>query len=95
MKTAMQELEEKLKDNLKWIVLNADYELMDKLFIQGLEKEKEQIIDAAKSCNYIGGATNIEAEDYYNQTYHQMPELRNADGTYGSWGTSGNDNQNK
>jgi hypothetical protein len=24
-----------------------------------------------------------------------MPELRNADGTYGSWGTSGNDNQNK
>jgi hypothetical protein len=29
----MQELEEKLKDNLKWIVMNADYELMDKLFI--------------------------------------------------------------
>ena len=32
MKTAMQQLEDKLKDNLKWIVLNADYELMDKLF---------------------------------------------------------------
>ena len=34
-----------------------------------LEKEKEQIINAAKSCNYIGGATDIEAEKYYNQTY--------------------------
>jgi len=36
-----------------------------------LEKEKEQIINAAKSCNYIGGATDIEAEEYYNQTYNQ------------------------
>jgi hypothetical protein len=34
-------------------------------------KEKEQIINAAKSCNYIGGATDIEAEKYYNQTYNQ------------------------
>jgi hypothetical protein len=33
--------------------------------------EKEQIINAAKSCNYIGGATDIEAEEYYNQTYNQ------------------------
>ena len=36
-----------------------------------LEKEKKQIINAAKSCNYIGGATDIEAEKYYNQTYNQ------------------------
>jgi len=35
-----------------------------------MEKEKEQIINAAKSCNYIGGATNKEAEEYYNQTYN-------------------------
>jgi hypothetical protein len=34
-----------------------------------LEKEKEQIINAAKSCNYIGGATDIEAEEYFNKTY--------------------------
>jgi hypothetical protein len=34
-------------------------------------KEKKQIMNAAKSCNYIGGATDIEAEDYYNQTYNQ------------------------
>jgi hypothetical protein len=35
-----------------------------------IEKEKEQIINAAKSCNYIGGATDIEAEEYYNQAYN-------------------------
>jgi hypothetical protein len=37
-----------------------------------LAMEKEQIISAAKSCNYIGGATNIEAEQYYNETYKQQ-----------------------
>jgi hypothetical protein len=36
---------------------------------EALQMEKEQIIEAAKSCNYIGGATNIEAEQYYNETY--------------------------
>jgi hypothetical protein len=38
---------------------------------QAKQMEKEQIIDAAKSCNYIGGATNIEAEQYYNETYNK------------------------
>ena len=37
---------------------------------QLLNEEKEQIVDAAKSCNYIGGATNIEAEQYYNETFN-------------------------
>ena len=75
MKTAMQELEDKLKDNLKWIVMNADYELMDKLFIEGLEKEKEQIIDAHgtkgwyKPSDKTSGITT--GEEYYNQTYNQ------------------------
>ena len=72
MKTAMQELEDKLKDNLKWIVMNADYELMDKLFKEGLEKEKWQIINAVNN----GDSTNFwidfdSAEDYYNQNYNQ------------------------
>ena len=72
MKTAMQKLEEKLKDNLKWIVLNADYELMDKLFIQALEKEKEQI----KTARNDGIVSNIKGycisnEEHYNQTYNQ------------------------
>ena len=44
---------------------------MIKKAVNKLEIEKEQIINAAKSCNYIGGATNIEAENYYNQTYNQ------------------------
>jgi hypothetical protein len=35
----------------------------------GLPLEKEQIIDAAKSCVYIGGATNEEAEQYFTQTF--------------------------
>jgi hypothetical protein len=74
MKTAMEELKEKLKDNLKWIVLNADYELMDKLFIQGLEKEKEQIQNVFEHCwnhpNWKGEYDIKDMEDYlknYNQ----------------------------
>ncbi len=68
----MQELEEKLKDNLKQIVLNADYELMDKLFIQGLEKEKEQIENAYYGLPADNDALlpkDNKAEQYYNQTY--------------------------
>jgi len=75
MKTAMQELEEKLKDNLKWIIMNADYELMDKLFIKGLEKEKEQILDAhlngQQDHHFSLESRMAESEDYYNQTYNQ------------------------
>jgi len=70
-KTAMQELEDKLKDNLKWIVINADYELMDKLFIQGLEKEKEQITKAYKDHHDLGHIFGLDTEQYYNQTYNQ------------------------
>jgi uncharacterized protein YajQ (UPF0234 family) len=55
-----------LKDN-DISVLQA-FEILDKY---NLAKEmfNEQIVDAAKSCNYIGGATNIEAQQYYNETY--------------------------
>jgi len=67
MKTAMElalariEMLYELKDEIHWEMFKNDC----------MEKEKEQIIDAAKSCNYIGGATNIEAENYYNKTYNQ------------------------
>ena len=70
MKTAMQELEDKLKDNLKWIVMNADYELMDKLFKEGLEKEKEQLLDFGlyvKKNGWVGCKIEDLYEDYYNQ----------------------------
>ena len=65
MKTAMQELIEYLESRY------FEYEISSILLKSKelLEKEKEQIINAAKSCNYIGGATDIEAEKYYNQTY--------------------------
>jgi hypothetical protein len=63
MKTAVQWLKEQYIDRGETIPSGV--------FQEALEKEKEQIIDATKSCNYIGGATNIEAEEYYNQTYNQ------------------------
>jgi hypothetical protein len=75
MKTAMQELIEIFNHELKLgeATLSNDEGYMLKWAIFNsktlLEKEKEQIINAAKSCNYIGGATDIEAEKYYNQTY--------------------------
>ena len=64
-----------MKTALDWLFEQMPYEFRanhtQELFTQAKEKEKEQIIDAAKSCNYIGGATNIEAENYYNKTYNQ------------------------
>ena len=33
------------------------------------EMEKQQILDAALSNGYIGGASQDEAEQYYNETY--------------------------
>jgi hypothetical protein len=77
MKTAMQELEETLKHNLKWIILNADYELMDKLFTKALEKEKEQSINLIKqTCMFMGASiidieiSKMEFEDIYNNYYN-------------------------
>jgi hypothetical protein len=46
----------------------VERELYELLEVEPKEP-KEQTKDAAKSCNYIGGATNIEAEQYYNETY--------------------------
>jgi hypothetical protein len=77
MKTAMQLMLEDLE--LRYKVLSNAEMLQACGAIEGtidyakslIIKEKEQIMDAAKSCNYIGGATDIEAEEYYNQTYNQ------------------------
>jgi hypothetical protein len=52
------------------VQLNENGKLSAVDFYQAKEMEKQQIIDAAKSCNYIGGATNIEAEQYYNETFN-------------------------
>jgi hypothetical protein len=63
MKTIMMQFLDELKKD--------GYNIPLEHYNSMLEIEKEQIMDAAKSCNYIGGATDIEAEEYYNQTYNQ------------------------
>jgi hypothetical protein len=68
MKTAIQELIEHLDIEMKQKGIIPNWDMY-------LEKEKEQIINAAKSCNYIGGATDIEAEQYYNETYNQKQHI--------------------
>jgi predicted RNA methylase len=40
-------------------------------FEQAKEMHKKEIIDAVNSCGYIGGASEEEAEDYYNETFQK------------------------
>jgi disulfide oxidoreductase YuzD len=40
------------------------------LFEQAKAMHKDEIIDAVQSCGYIGGATDEEAENYYNETFN-------------------------
>jgi hypothetical protein len=76
MKTAMQEL----IDDLDRTLVKSIFERLEKegLFNKGLEKEKEQIMEAYRyghidgftSANHLG--TEFENEEqYYNQTYNQ------------------------
>jgi hypothetical protein len=60
MKTAMQELIDKLSNSIKFEYRNE--------LVNLLEKEKEQIADA-----FSKGVDRdyIHFEDYYNQTYNQ------------------------
>ena len=65
MKTAVEWLMEiNIKQN--GIITVADYH-------KAKEMEKQQIIEAVKSTDYIIGATNKESEEfaqqYYNETY--------------------------
>jgi hypothetical protein len=69
--TAVEWLEEELADNLKVIILNNDYQLMEKLFIQAKAMEKEQIIKAFESQKNCVEKYYEYAEDYYNETYHK------------------------
>jgi hypothetical protein len=45
-KTAVEWLEEELADNLKVIILNNDYQLMEKLFEQAKEMEEQRLREA-------------------------------------------------
>ena len=62
----MQELIEKI-EQINFETSFENHQLIDKLFKEGLEKEKEQIKDA---FNY-GWNWNYDAEKYYNETYNQ------------------------
>ena len=66
--TAVEWLEEELKANLKKVILEGDSELMESLFEQAKEMEKEQILDAYSSGENQQGYES-EAEQYYNETF--------------------------
>jgi hypothetical protein len=78
MKTAMQELIEKVEhaisynvegglvEKYTWTELFNDMEL-------ALEKEKEQIIDFAYGC--VQHISREDIEQYYNKLYNQIPKL--------------------
>jgi hypothetical protein len=66
--TAVEWLEEKLKENLKHIVLNGDYVLMESIFLQAKAMEKEQMGVILPSDEEIEEASPYvpkDAHDYY------------------------------
>jgi len=72
--TAVEWLEEELKANLKKVILEGDSELMESLFEQAKEMEKEQKIKFAEHC--LDKALDLDirtafsnVEQYYNQTF--------------------------
>lgn len=71
--TAVEWLEEKLAKNLKHIVQNVDSDLMQSLFEQAKQMEKEQIEDAFQSGKWNGfDEDQSEFKDpteYYKETY--------------------------
>jgi len=66
--TSIEWLEEELAKNLKSIILNQDYKLMETLFEQAKEMHKQEIIDAWEM-----GRFNIDevglGEEYYQETF--------------------------
>ena len=76
--TAVEWLEEELADNLKVIILNNDYTLMEKLFAKAKAMEKEQIIQSSQKSYLAGqeyymlnGLSKQFSEEYYNKTYNK------------------------
>ena len=68
--TAVEWLEEKLKENLKHIVLNSDYVLMESIFLQAKAMEREQIITAfCEGYDHDGDNYDGAEISYYNRTY--------------------------
>ncbi len=78
MKTAMQELlglVEQMFANAKTKeVESAMNDVINIITQQGLEKEKEQIVESFDNGIYVGtyaARHNKDGEEYYNETYNQ------------------------
>jgi hypothetical protein len=68
--TAVEWLENSLAKTLKRIVENRDGVLLETLFEQAKQMEKEQIINAFIDGEHQQGF-ELEAEQYYNKTYNK------------------------
>lgn len=75
--TAVKWLEEELAGNLKSIILNNDFRMMEKLFEQAKAMEKDEMYNAWNDGYDKGTRDRIEkisnpvgnAEQYYNETF--------------------------
>jgi len=71
--TAVEWFEIELKDNLGKIVINQNWQLLEKLINEAKEMEKEQIIEAylknhLQGC-WMKNTPEEYAEQYYNETF--------------------------
>jgi hypothetical protein len=72
--TAVEWLEEELAANLKTIVLNNDYTLMEKIFAKAKAMEKEQITEAYDAGLFDGSMDIVKDrmyKKYYDETYNK------------------------
>jgi hypothetical protein len=68
--TSVEWLENELSDNLKSIIINNDYELMEKLFKQAKEMHKAEMHECASF--WRGKENDIEKpmfKEYYNENF--------------------------
>jgi hypothetical protein len=71
--TSVEWLENKLADNLKSIIINQDYELMENLFEQANSMNQQEIVTAyQQGC--MGGYTHPHfgsGLNYFRETYNK------------------------
>jgi len=68
-KSSVEWLKKELEDYGSNSHLSLDWNTFDELCEQAKAMHKDEIINAVQSCGYIGGATDEEAEEYYNETF--------------------------
>jgi hypothetical protein len=71
--TAVEWLEDNLAEKLKHIIESKDYVLMETLFEQAKQMEKEQTIEFANRYGFDVCAFDYDrADEYYERTYKQQ-----------------------